>query len=1376
MARSARQDGEGNRQMSFFTNPSSGSNLNMEGIPSELSDSLIPNYLAAVNEYNNAIGAGASRQIMTRLKTGLVQTASALKNEWSNYAETSLDDILTVPEGTDEEVMDLFQGHGPIGSRFNPEQEDESYEIPENHYDAAPQNSSERHAWIKDREINPNIHQSQFSFLQRLGIHPDADPNQGFWVLGESMNDDGLMVREEPPEGWIPLFSETASQYIRNNKTGKLNSNYLAPNPDAIFTDSQGNEGNLGQTIKNLLTLDLDQPVMQNWLAETLAGDPDHTDESLLDFIGSGINIPEGFVSSNPEEDDPDNRIDSYRAVYLHDHFFDALLRPFISLDMPDIDGKPAWEHENIIFSGNVRSSSTGRRMPLEVLNALTEAVSQHGIMDNPFPHTSINPAQRGGDVGAYNNASNYTHPKSIALLAKQLAGDKLQMLYAIANDPAIKQRVLDADAMPDPIERDSDGNWNIDQDEELLQHYENLEHILGPGTDGNEQLNVLGRVSAQRKKEWDEDAGQFVQGQQPLTYQALLDQLSGFIGTLRNVYTVAHDKAIELGYNNLDDWDTATGGYTQAVNRVINASGYTLTEGPFNQLKSMGLLPENAKYDKYYPMPSELLDTNGGQLPTVGYSMGEHDPDGQGIFSTRGLTGNPKRLSFQNGEVKGNFAKIFTDLINSGAFDDQPSVLQHIISEAQGDDTNSPFHGHPDFVDRTENRNTDSGGVETVVEEDEAELNEEELAAADNLGWTEENREGKSNKELREIITNETEWEEDTSEPPHHMADKIEDIVHALHPDKYDDDGTVVENNKAIRDSLAATLRRDEDKEIQNEWRTVFAKPLYDAAKKGQTIERDAGGRPKLDGETKADLIRRINQDYKDVHGIDANIDVLNNKSLEDLQDHHEKFQPQVEAVKIKRQKEAANNIEGLRPPQDMNPQSQHQLLQQYRKIYNHARLYGDQMDKEDSGTPGTPGFKPSPHTEVRGMLQDIQNAADQMGLPITAFTDDIQKHEDSGASYAYGSKEHIDQEDATNAQEIARIQERLEYFQNPNERGVKEEFITERNNGNNEFVSRDSDGNTVRYGLDAPGSRMTHHQGPNRGQLVSDVDTYGGMSISEAGALPTFRYQSTPHKIFGMGPELEDAYQGAYKGTADLKAMTQLYGEVLSDLSSRGRISEFNEDGTPNPLFKHGPLTMDSREGVSIEDMLNYISPAFTSLKEGGWQNQGIILAGMVQKFEQMGQTVDFADMIAKFENDMTLVDELPSSISQHQEVLQAAVESGEISPKTMETLDKFINYSDANAREDMIAEGHDNFGMPLDNDGNVEETPMYLGSDGVARPRVYHRATKMWYNPEYLDDLRNAQGLGAYVNNPYELISPLGVKSVSYTHLTLPTSDLV
>ena len=43
----------------------------------------------------------------------------------------------------------------------------------------------------------------------------------------------------------------------------------------------------------------------------------------------------------------------------------------------------------------------------------------------------------------------------------------------------------------------------------------------------------------------------------------------------------------------------------------------------------------------------------------------------------------------------------------------------------------------------------------------------------------------------------------------------------------------------------------------------------------------------------------------------------------------------------------------------------------------------------------------------------------------------------------------------------------------------------------------------------------------------------------------------------------------------------------------------------------------------------------------------------------------------------------------------------------------------------------------------EGNEEVAPTYMGSDGQEHPRVYNRATQMWYNPEWLDDFRNSQG---------------------------------
>ena len=45
--------------------------------------------------------------------------------------------------------------------------------------------------------------------------------------------------------------------------------------------------------------------------------------------------------------------------------------------------------------------------------------------------------------------------------------------------------------------------------------------------------------------------------------------------------------------------------------------------------------------------------------------------------------------------------------------------------------------------------------------------------------------------------------------------------------------------------------------------------------------------------------------------------------------------------------------------------------------------------------------------------------------------------------------------------------------------------------------------------------------------------------------------------------------------------------------------------------------------------------------------------------------------------------------------------------------------------------------------------------MDQSGTLRNRVYHRETKMWYDPEMLDDLRNkGQGsLATFMNQPYD-----------------------
>ena len=85
-----------------------------------------------------------------------------------------------------------------------------------------------------------------------------------------------------------------------------------------------------------------------------------------------------------------------------------------------------------------------------------------------------------------------------------------------------------------------------------------------------------------------------------------------------------------------------------------------------------------------------------------------------------------------------------------------------------------------------------------------------------------------------------------------------------------------------------------------------------------------------------------------------------------------------------------------------------------------------------------------------------------------------------------------------------------------------------------------------------------MTHHRGPNKGWLTDNANEYEGVNMSENEDVQ-HTYPQYPHKIFGMEPELERAYVGAYQGTHDLKEMATIYGKALSQLNEEGKIQQF-------------------------------------------------------------------------------------------------------------------------------------------------------------------------------------------------------------------------
>jgi len=110
----------------------------------------------------------------------------------------------------------------------------------------------------------------------------------------------------------------------------------------------------------------------------------------------------------------------------------------------------------------------------------------------------------------------------------------------------------------------------------------------------------------------------------------------------------------------------------------------------------------------------------------------------------------------------------------------------------------------------------------------------------------------------------------------------------------------------------------------------------------------------------------------------------------------------------------------------------------------------------------------------------------------------------------------------------------------------------------------------------------------------------------------------------IFGMTPELEEAYKGAYKGTSDLKKMVHLYGTVMGKLASDGLIPQFIEDELgnqiPNPMYITGPLVMDSKSGVTVDDLVNYLSPLLNTDSESF--DRANIISAMIIHGQEIGE----------------------------------------------------------------------------------------------------------------------------------------------------------
>jgi hypothetical protein len=228
---------------------------------------------------------------------------------------------------------------------------------------------------------------------------------------------------------------------------------------------------------------------------------------------------------------------------------------------------------------------------------------------------------------------------------------------------------------------------------------------------------------------------------------------------------------------------------------------------------------------------------------------------------------------------------------------------------------------------------------------------------------------------------------------------------------------------------------------------------------------------------------------------------------------------------------------------------------------------------------------------------------------------------------------------------------------------------------------------------------------------------------------ASPQFNTPLEPYKIFGLSDEVEKAYKGAYRDNNHMADLWETYSSFLQPY-----MDYFNQE---------------EGAGWDEEYMLNFL---FRSPET------------FMDKIQELHPDLSTGELLSRVEFDSNMFYKITGddgTSAQYQAVIDKAVADGEISSETRHLLNTHIQYGAEQEQQAMIDAGHNEDGMPIDANGVEQEAPMYIDNNGVARPRVYHRATQMWYNPEMLNDMQASQGLGSYVNNPYDLASVAGTR---------------
>ena len=947
-------------------------------------------------------------------------------------------------------------------------------------------------------------------------------------------------------------------------------------------------------------------------------------------------------------------------------------------------------------------------------------------ILSRPVPRTAYN--RHNVDTGVeetvnsgfieHPGAAGRFSPKGLLVYGYKLSSRYYELLADLMDEAAIEQlggMGISRDELQPPKWDNPKQAFVVEgtDDPYTAEDWASIKGFLGESKGVLPGVNKL-RLDTRYSVEEYNDQGGVVETTEKLTYDKQLANIEHYIGALKKAYTTMATK--------YSGFKMDTGKKDEAGEKIL------VDLGEYDWDKQMGV------------PPVELAAENSGN--TISNAMNGHLVD-LGLLeeSTFTRTGSQRHnvradAMISSSNPDGLFTDdIFTDgKLNFATVADKAKVgewVKNVYATRKG-------VGFNDAAYQLHYGEEDTPAPIVSTTEPGGELTKQERMALGALGWLPDDLEHHDADKWRQDIEDETRrprnWK--PPEPPSIITGDGTGDGTGTGGTGAGDAGD--EEEPSRRDQLIAAIQETYKTYDPGLLNVKEVEKVYNDMQNRLNAQILAGViDPKINGERRKKLEAEINTNRKNLGLHELPPDTLGNMDDKVLDKHHADISEKVSEQDREAFIKDANNptIPELGEAALGNKNS---LLNQWRRISHHAHIYGkDYTDKtkqvQDSLSLQTYEALKALVGEDVDVVEMLDN--DRQPFEVEGSTpEDTRLQEIDGVEY--GSVAHIEAEHEKAMTEFNKHQAWADYLRGANEdMGVPEE-VQHPNRGANTFLYPDETGVLTSYEMLEAGSRMTtptgNFLGKRKGELVfsnEDPAHQGGMFVTggsysqlyegdqphELGDVsPTFNNMLKPPKVFGLPEDVEEAYQTIHR----------------TRLESRELLRHFFGDDVKSIDFKFMPS-----EDADLE--------AFNELYP-----------------DQSPQEV---------------IPQLEQEHNEALEVLNQAVTDNKIHAETLDILNNSAGYDRMDAR-DAFLQDHTPEGLPIDPNGELGETPQYIDSSGEPHNRVYHRATKMWYDPEMLDDLRNRGrgSIGTILSNPYDAPNIAGLKQGEKWDQT-DTSDL-